>query len=231
MASAGSGDSAGKIELGGFQAAGRSSQAATTTPVGFNVYRRWDFTYCFNPKVAIEVEATVGWAQDVYYHNAKVIHVQMPGVWSQFGNVVIFPGGTTGKRVPYYITGGAGLLQLQSRVPTKQFGYDVDTVGWESFVSENIGGGIKIFRAADAPNWGFRVDYRHLHQFEEQRAGIFCAVDGPHGPPRLRWHALYLETIRMEAGSNGPGLCIVRASGTHRRLACPFRFSGGFLNP
>jgi hypothetical protein len=170
---------AGKIEFGGFPGGGTFFAGGDdNTEVNFNVYTAGGgLTYYVNPKIAIEVEMTgsVGWAQDVFYHNAKVIHVQMPGVWSQFGNVVIFPGGTTGKRVPYYITGGAGLLELQSRVPTKQFGYDVDTVGWQSFMSENIGGGIKIFRAADAPNWGFRVDYRLLFINSKSSAPAFFA--------------------------------------------------------
>jgi hypothetical protein len=170
---------AGKIELGGFPGGGTFFTGGDdNTEVNFNVYTAGgDFTYYFNPKMAVELEMTgsVGWAQDVYYHNAKVIHVQMPGVWSQFGNILFFPGGTTGKRVPFYITGGAGLLELQSRVPTKQFGYDVDTVGWQSFMSENIGGGIKIFRAADAPNWGFRVDYRLLFVNENSSAPAFFA--------------------------------------------------------
>jgi hypothetical protein len=37
-------------------------------------------------------------------------------------------------------------------VPTKVFGYDVDTVGTQAFITENIGAGIKLFRGADAPN-------------------------------------------------------------------------------
>jgi hypothetical protein len=89
--------------------------------------------------------------------------------------VLVFPGGTTGKRFPIYVTAGAGLLQLQSRVPTKPFGYDKDTVGWQSFMSENIGAGIKIFRASDAPNWGFRIDYRMLFINSKSSAPAFFA--------------------------------------------------------
>ena len=170
---------AGKIEIGGFPGGGTFFTGGNdNTEVNFNVYTAGgDITYYVNPKVAVEAEMTgsVGWAQDVFYKNAKVIHVQMPGVWSQMGNVLVFPGGTKGKRVPFYVTGGAGMLQLQSRVPTKQFGYDVATVGWQSFMTENIGAGIKIFRASDAPNWGFRIDYRMLFINSKSGAPAFFA--------------------------------------------------------
>src|SRR5436190_13765378 len=85
---------AGKIEIGGFPGGGTFFTGGDdNTEVNFNVYTAGgDLTYYVNPKVAVEVELTgsVGWAQDVVFHNSKVIHVQMPGVWSQFGNVVIF---------------------------------------------------------------------------------------------------------------------------------------------
>ena len=172
---------AGKIELGGFPGGGTFFVGGNdNNEVNFNVYTAGGgITYYLNPKTAVEGEFTgsVGWAQDVFYHNSKVIHVQMPGVWSYMGNVLVFPGGTTGKRVPFYVTAGAGLISLQSRVPTKQFGYDVDTVGWQSFTAEDIGAGIKIFRAADAPNWGFRIDYRLLIVQSKSSAPAFFAKE------------------------------------------------------
>src|SRR5256885_11477109 len=125
---------AGKLEIGGFPGGGTFFVGGNdNNEVNFNVYTAGGgLTYYLNSKAAVEGEFTgsVGWAQDVYFHNAKVIHVQMPGVWSYTGNVQFFPTGATGKRVPFYIEAGAGLLSLQSRVPTKQFGYDVATVGW-----------------------------------------------------------------------------------------------------
>jgi hypothetical protein len=170
---------AGKVEIGGFPGGGTFFTGGDdNTEVNFNVYTAGgDLTYYLNPKVAVEGEATgsVGWAQDVFFRNTKVIHNQMPAVWSYTGNVVFFPQGTTGKRVPFYITAGAGALSLQPRVPTKIFGYDKDTVGWQTFTTENIGAGIKIFRAADAPNWGFRIDYRLLFINSKSDAPAFFA--------------------------------------------------------
>jgi hypothetical protein len=105
--------------------------------------------------------------------------------------VLIQHAGTTGNRVPFYITGGAGALSLQSRVPTKQFGYDVDTVGWQTFTAENIGVGVKIFRAADAPNWGFRADYRYLIVQSKSGAPQFFAQSKSRGAHRVYVGMLY----------------------------------------
>src|SRR5437016_10223149 len=72
---------AGKVEIGGFPGGGTFFTGGdNNTAVNFNTYTAGgDLTYYVNPKVAIEGELTgsVGWAQDVYFHNAKVIHVQM----------------------------------------------------------------------------------------------------------------------------------------------------------
>jgi hypothetical protein len=186
---------AGKVEVGGFPGGGTFFIGGDDNKeVNFNVYTAGGgITYYLNETTAIEGEFTgsVGWAQDVHFNNTKVIHVQMPGVWSYFGNVLFFPGGTAGKRVPFYVTGGIGAVSLQPRVPTKQFGYDVDTVGWQTFISENIGGGVKIFRAADAPNWGFRADYRYLFVNSNDSAPAFFAKAKSRGAHRIYIGMLY----------------------------------------
>jgi len=189
---------AGKIEIGGFPGGGTFFVSGDdNTEVNFNVYTAGgDITYYINPKAAVEGEFTgsVGWAQDVFFKNKKVIHSQMPGVWSYMGNVVVFPGGTTGKRVPYYLTGGAGMVSLQPRIPDAQFGYGTGSQcpcpGWQTFVAENIGGGIKIFRAADAPNWGFRVDYRMLFINSKSSAPAFFAQS-----KSRRAHRIYIGML------------------------------------
>jgi hypothetical protein len=161
-----SGLGTGKLEIGGFPMGGTFFVGGDDDgEVNFNVYSSGaSLTRYFTQRVAIEGEFGLGFglAQDVIYKNAEVLHVQMPNVWTYFGNVVWFPGGASGKRLPYYLTGGVGAVSLQSRQPTGQFGYDVDTVGFETFLAENIGGGVKIFRGGDAPQWGFRIDYRYL---------------------------------------------------------------------
>jgi hypothetical protein len=186
---------AGKVEVGGFPGGGTFFIGGDDNKeVDFNVYTAGGgLTYYFNEAVAFEGEFTgsIGWAQDVTFNNAKLIHNQMPTVWSYSGNVVFFPGGTTGKQMPFYVTGGIGLVMLSPRVPTKVFGYDVDQVGTQSFMAENIGGGVKIFRGADAPNWGFRVDYRYLFVNENSDAPAFFASSKSRGAHRVYVGMLY----------------------------------------
>jgi hypothetical protein len=170
---------AGKVEIGGFPGGGTFFVGGDDDlEVNFNVYTTGGgITYYLTDRAAVEGEFTssIGWAQDVMFRNREITSIQMPGVWSYTGNVVFFPQGTAGRRVPFYITAGAGALSLQPRVPTTQFGYDVNLIGWQTFITENIGGGIKIFRAADAPNWGFRVDYRYMFVNSNSDAPAFFA--------------------------------------------------------
>ena len=186
---------AGKVEIGGFPGGGTFFVGGDDNKeVDFNVYTAGGgLTYYVTPVVAIEGEFTgsIGWAQDVFFNRAKLIHNQMPTVWSYSGNVVFFPGGTAGKQLPFYVTGGIGQVLLSPRVPTKVFGYDVDTVGTQAFLAENIGGGVKIFRGADAPNWGFRIDYRYLFVNEKNDAPAFFAQAKSRGAHRVYVGMLY----------------------------------------
>jgi len=162
--------------------------------VNFNVYTAGtNLTYYVNRRVAIEGELTIGFglAQDVLFNKAAVLHVQMPNVWSYSGNIVFFPVGTAGKQLPVYLTGGVGALSLQSRTPTGQFGYDVDKVGFETFTAENLGGGVKIFRGADAPDWGFRIDYRYLVVNANSDAPAFFAKAKSRGGHRFSFGVLF----------------------------------------
>jgi len=186
---------AGKIEIGGFPMGGTFFVGGDDNgEVNFNVYSTGaNLTRYFTPRVAIEGEFTLsfGLAQDVFYRNAEVLHVQMPNVWTYFGNVVWFPAAASGRRLPYYITAGAGAMSLQSRQPTGQFGYDVDTVGFETFLAENVGGGVKIFRGADAPDWGFRIDYRYLIVNANSDAPEFFAKTKNRGGHRISFGILF----------------------------------------
>ena len=186
---------AGKVEIGGFPGGGTFFVGGDDNKeVNFNVYTAGGgLTYYLSQKAAVEGEVTgsIGWAQDVIFNNTKILSVQMPTVWSYSGNVLFFPGGTSGKRVPAYVTGGIGVLSLSPRVPTKPFGYDVATVGTQNFMTENIGGGIKIFRAADAPNWGFRADYRYLFVNSNSSAPAFFAKSKNRGAHRVYVGMLY----------------------------------------
>lgn len=184
----------GTIELGGFPLGGTFFVGGDDNKeVDFNVYSfGGSLTFYLTDWAAIEGEVGIGLGlgQDVLFNNVQVFHVQMPNVWSYFGNVVFFPGGTAGKSVPVYVTGGLGAVSLQSRPPTRQFGYDVDTVGFETFIAENFGGGIKIFREA-APDWGFRADYRYLIVNANSDAPAFFAKAKSRGGHRVYFGLLY----------------------------------------
>jgi len=184
----------GKVEVGGFPIGGIFFGGGDgNKEANFNVYSAGANLTCYvAERAAIEGEFAIGLglAQDVVFNNRTVFHGQMPHVWSYFGNVVFFPGGTAGKHLPYYVTGGVGALSLQSRLLTKQFGYDADTVGVRTFTAENIGGGVKIFRDA-APEWGFRVDYRYLIVNANSDAPAFFARAKRRGGHRVTFGVLF----------------------------------------
>jgi hypothetical protein len=185
---------AGKVEVGGFPMGGAAFVGGDDdTEVNFNVYSVGaNLTYYVTGRAAIEGELGInlGLAQDILFKKTEVLHVQLPNVWTYFGNVVFFPGGSTGRHLPYYVTAGAGAVSLQSRQPTKPFGYDVDTVRFETFMAENIGAGVKIFRV-DPPDWGFRIDYRYLIVNANSGAPAFFANAKRRTGHRLTFGVLY----------------------------------------
>src|SRR6187455_322476 len=87
---------AGKVEIGGFPMGGTFFVGGDDDKeVNFNVYSAGaNLTYYLTRRAAIEGEFGVsfGLAQDVLFNNAEVLHVQVPNVWTYFGNVVFFPG-------------------------------------------------------------------------------------------------------------------------------------------
>ena len=90
-----------------------------------------------------------------------------------------------------YVTGGVGAVSLHSRTPTGQFGYDPNTMGFETFIAENVGGGLKIFRGADAPDWGFRIDYRYVIVNSNSDAPAFFAKAKTRGGHRVAFGVLF----------------------------------------
>jgi hypothetical protein len=153
---------AGRLEVGGFPGGGLwLAGGDDKTEVNFNNYDfGGDATWYVNPKAAIEAEAFfgLGLSQNVNYQNKIVYRVQMPHTLGTSGNIMIFPGGSA-RRVAGYVTGGAGMLTLFSRTAAARlFGLTQN----ESFVTTNVGGGVKLFRRGDYRNWGFRIDYRVL---------------------------------------------------------------------
>src|SRR5262245_50814843 len=156
----------GKVEVGGFPFRGAFYVGGDDdNEVNFNTYLAGGFVdwYAGN-HVGFEGEVTggIGLAQDIHYRRALVSHNQMPYTWSYGGNLLYYPAGAAGRRMPFYVTGGAGMLVLQARAPTVKFGFDPARNKFQSFPDGNIGAGVKIFRVGDAADWGFRLDYRVL---------------------------------------------------------------------
>src|SRR6185503_3665229 len=99
---------AGKVEIGGFPMGGTFFVGGDDDQeVNFNVYSVGaNLTYYVNRRTAIEGELTIsfGLAQYVFFRKSEVLHVQMPSVWSYFGNAVWFPAGASGVPVAYSTT-------------------------------------------------------------------------------------------------------------------------------
>jgi Outer membrane protein beta-barrel domain len=148
------------------------------TEVDFNVYTFGGYLdYYFTQKVAVEGEYVfgVGIGQDILFRNGLIPGQQVPYTHSVTGNVMFFPRGTTGPRLPYYVTAGGGLLNLVSREVTVKLGYNPDLNASEGFTTANIGAGIKIPRRVSAPNWSFRIDYRLVFINSNSDAPAFFA--------------------------------------------------------
>ncbi len=181
---------AGKLEFGGWPGGGiYLTGGDDNLEVNFN---NWAYgggvTYYVSPMGGIEGEGSygLGLAQGVNYKNKEVFHVQVPNTLQLSGNVVIFPGGATNRRLVPYVTGGVGMLNLISRNSTKQFGI---TEG-ETFTAENFGAGVKIFRGGDAKNWGFRGDYRFIMVNKKDSAVPFFAQS-----KSRKGHRIYIGMI------------------------------------
>jgi hypothetical protein len=186
---------AGKVEIGLFPMGGAAFTGGDDDKeVNFNVYSAGgNLTYYLTPRAAVEGELGIGFglAQDILFNRAQALHVQLPNVWDYFGNVVFFPHGATGRLFASYVTAGAGLVSLQSRQPTKPFGYDAAAIGFETFSAENVGAGVKIFRGADAPDWGFRIDYRYVIVNANGDAPAFFAKAKHRGGHRVTFGVLH----------------------------------------
>jgi hypothetical protein len=184
---------AGKLEVGGWPGGGIFFTGGDDQyEVNFNTWAYGgDLSYYLTPLVGVEAELSygLGLAQGVNYKGKEVFHVQVPNTLQTSANLILYPGGTQGTLVPY-VTGGVGLLTLISRDSTKQFGL----TSAESFMAENVGGGVKIFRSGDAQNWGFRVDYRFILINSKSGAVPFFAQSTSRRGQRVYIGMLYTMT-------------------------------------
>jgi hypothetical protein len=144
----------------------------------FNVYTfSSHLDYYLTQKVAVEAEYMFGngWGQDIVFRNGLLVGQQTPFSHTFTGGALFYPRGATGTRLPFYLSGGVGMMSFNARPTTKKLGYDPDGNSGETFTVSRIGVGLKIPRGVSAPNWSFRMDYRLLFINANDGAPAFFA--------------------------------------------------------
>lgn len=168
-----------RLEIGGTPGGGMFFTGGDNDgEANFNVYTFSSHVdYYVTQKLAVEGEYMFGngWGQDIVYRNGLLVGQQTPFSHTFTGGVLFFPRGATGSRLPFYLSGGVGMMSLIARPTTKKLGYDPDSNGSEAFTVSRIGAGLKIPRGASAPNWSFRMDYRLLFINANSGAPVFFA--------------------------------------------------------
>lgn len=166
---------AGKLEAGFFPGGGMFLVSGDgNLEVDFNLYTAggWVSRY-LNRLVAVEGEGSfgLGVAQDITYANRVFSYLSVPGTRSFNANILVFPTGAD-HLFASYVTGGGGLLRLQDRDTTRQFGLTAP----ENFFAANFGGGLKILRSGTGlQRWGARIDYRLFSVGSKDDAVAFFA--------------------------------------------------------
>jgi hypothetical protein len=168
-----------RLEIGGTPGGGLFFTGGDNdSEANFNVYTFSSHVdYYLTQRLAVEGEYMFGngWGQDIVYRNGLLVGQQTPFSHAFTGGVLFYPRGTTGSRLPFYLSGGVGSMSLIARPTTKKLGYDPDGNSSESFTVSRIGAGLKIPRGSSAPNWAFRMDYRLLFINANNGAPAFFA--------------------------------------------------------
>jgi hypothetical protein len=168
-----------RLEIGGAPGGGLFFTGGDSdAEANFNVYTfSANADYYLTQQIAVGGEYLFGngWGQDIVFRNGLLVGQQTPFSHAFTGEVLFFPKGATGSRLPFYIGGGAGMMSMVARASTKKIGYDPDGNGSEAFMISRIGAGVKIPRGQSAPNWAFRLDYRLLFINANDGAPTFFA--------------------------------------------------------
>ncbi len=168
-----------RMEIGGTPGGGLFFTGGDDdTEANFNIYTFSSHVdYYLTQRFALEGEYMFGngWGQDIVFRNGLLVGQQTPFSHTFTGGVLFYPRGTTGTRLPFYFSGGAGMMSLSARPTTKKLGYDPEGNSSETFTVSRIGVGLKIPRGASAPNWAFRMEYRMLFINANDGAPAFFA--------------------------------------------------------
>ena len=168
-----------RLEIGGTPGGGMFFTGGDDdSEANFNVYTFSSHVdYYLTQRFAVEGEYMFGngWGQDIIYRNGLLIGQQTPFSHTFVGGMLFYPRGTTGSRLPFYFSGGVGMMSLVARPTTKKVGYDPGGNSSESFTVSRIGVGLKIPSGMSAPNWSFRMDYRYMFINANDDAPAFFA--------------------------------------------------------
>jgi hypothetical protein len=107
-----------------------------------------------------EISGALGVAQNLRV-NGHPVDTRSPTMLSYSGNLVL--SAVTGRSLVPYVTAGVGGLTLFDRSA-------LGIVDAETFLTSNVGGGVKWFRG----RWGLRGDYRFIPvRYEDDAPGFF----------------------------------------------------------
>ena len=198
-----------RMEIGGTPGGGLFFTGGDNdSEANFNVYTFSSHVdYYLTQRLAVEGEYMFGngWGQDIIYRNGLLVGQQTPFSHTFTGGVLFYPRGTTGSRLPFYFSGGIGMMSLVARPSTKKVGYDPEENGSESFTVSRIGAGMKI-RARHRSELVVQDGLPSIvHQREQRRPRVFRADRYAHRSPGAVRYPVCLQALTV-----GPGVAIVR---------------------
>ena len=149
---------AGRFEIGLSPGGGTFfTQGSTDAQSSFKNYALGaSATWYANRLFGIEGEfgGGLGVKQDITFNQTLMSAIEAPNTYAYNGNAVYMPGGNDRAFVPYAAAGMGGLT-MQPRTAVHELG----AVNTTTFLSENVGGGLKWF---SSKHWGLRGDYRYI---------------------------------------------------------------------
>jgi Outer membrane protein beta-barrel domain len=168
---------AGRVEVGAFPGGGMFfTQSSKGNEPDFGNYALGaSVAVNVNRWIGIEGEGggTVGVHQAFDVGAKTFIDQRTPSMWSYNGNVVLHPSGSDRAVVPY-ATGGMGGLTLTPYGSVENLGITTH----ETFLTGNVGGGIKWFTAR---HFGVRGDYRFFMVKSKDTAPVFFGNENRYG--------------------------------------------------
>ncbi len=171
------GAGAGRIEIGAFPGGGMFfTQSANGSEPDFGSYALGaSFTVNVNRFIGLEGEggASLGVHQAFTVGTKAYSNQRPPSSWVYSGNLVVNPGGSNRAVVPY-VTGGLGGMTLCPCGDAESLGI----TNYETFLTANIGGGIKWFSTR---HFGVRGDYRFVAVKSKDGAPAFFGSEDRYG--------------------------------------------------